>query len=222
VSPSRSERTIPGMWPITPPSSEPPPFKRESISEKIDTMRMPCAREMRSQAVSIARKWRGLPWKFETITLRKPWIASERPMSSRNAIVVEGRNAIVPGCGTPSVAAHTNGSFRNVRERWRSGRKRSARSARPSPSRQSAPSGRCGPCTSIGEQVTNTTACSRSIASNCVLVSVSQRRQRTESVMIGPALALSSSDRARRADSRRGRRSSRSTRSDSLRRPRAR
>ena len=101
----------PGRCPITSPSSEPPPFRRESMSENTLTMRMPCAREMRSQAVSMARKWRGLPWKFETITLRKPWIASERPMSSRNAIVVDGRNATVPGCGTPSVAAHMNGSL---------------------------------------------------------------------------------------------------------------
>ena len=141
-------------------------------------MRIPCAREMRSHAVSIARKCRGLPWKFETITLRKPCFASDSPMSSRNAMVVDGRNATVPGCGTPSHAAHTNGRRRNARDWWRSGRKRSVRSARPSPSRQSAPSGRWGPCTSIGEHVTNTTARSRSIASNCLLVSVSQRIER--------------------------------------------
>ena len=79
-------------------------------------MRIPCARETRSQAVSIARKWRGLPWKFDTITFRKPCSASERPMSSRNAIVVDGRNATVPGCGTPSLAAQTNGRRRNVRD----------------------------------------------------------------------------------------------------------
>ena len=49
------------------------------------------------------------------------------------------------------------------------------RSARPSPSSASAPSGRCGPCTSSGEQVTSTTARARSSASNWRLVSVSQR-----------------------------------------------
>ena len=170
VSPSKSAFSTPGRWPSTSPSSEPPPFSRESISEKIDTMRMPRSRETRSQAVSIARKWRGLPWKFETMTLRKPCAASERPRSSST------RDR---GRGPERDRARAAARRRRPRRRTaasgtcapdaRSGRKRSVRSARPSPSSTSAPSGRCGPCTSSGEQVTNTTALSRSIVSNCAL-----------------------------------------------------
>src|ERR1035437_4868332 len=66
-----------------------------------------------------------------------------------------------------------NGSFRNTRSRWRSGRRRSIRSA--SPSRASAPSGRWGPCTSSGEHVTSTTHRWRSSSSKRRFVSVSQR-----------------------------------------------
>ena len=54
------------------------------------TMRMLRSRLTVAHACSMARKWRGLPWKFDTRMLRKPCAASERPRSRSTACVVDG------------------------------------------------------------------------------------------------------------------------------------
>src|SRR5262249_6578172 len=189
VSPARSPFPTPGRLPSTSYSSVLPPVRRERRIENTDTIRMSRSRLTRSHACSMARKWRGLPWKLDTITSRNPWAASERPRSRSTAIVVDGRKKSEPACGSVSVAAYRNGSWRKVRPRWRSGRKRSIRTASPCPSSRSAPSGRCGPCTSSGEQVTRTTARVRSMRSNFVLLRLSQRRRTGSAASaIAPAL----------------------------------